>query len=626
MKNKYGFLLFTITLMFCSLPLQGADWATFDSFYSGSTGIGFWGWAGIIAGTVAVGALTFFTFGGGSVAIPGWMATVGGWIGSTATAGLTGAAATSHGLALLGGGAIATGGFGMAGGAAVLTAVLSLGGDVAVTYGSNIALEKWSYSKFVDANKEMLTLPVPRSEKGGKAYKAAMEYLQKNLKTDKPITDPDNQDVLMTAMGTLKGMMSSEKDKEYKLKNDVLLALFQLQTNDYLSAWATSLNAMSEAEAIKEKATLPSFICGLAALSNPNRTLDDGIMYNIRQAFVQEPKNKLIPLMTGCCMDRIMYRYHYGMIDSGHLIYFLNTFTDAKINKEMAAQSLTIFVTRCLIELKRTQQDLRIVSQDKTMMDDKDVVEELQKRYDRHVKLISMMQQGVYSEITRLSKYFPEDSELTAGKFSSLVDSYWRDLDNLKKQITPGSNIPQYTQNNSGRNSQSYSNSFGQNMYGQPYMQNYPNYMQPQFQFNMGNGYNAARNEAAALTRAATQGNVEAMLNLGYCYYYGQGVAQSYSNAITCWTQAAQRGNTEAQYILGKCYYNGDAVSPNYTEAARYFQMAANQGHTEAQSALGVCYYYGQGVTRNMYEARRWLSMAANKGDAIARQYLNSIR
>ncbi len=54
--------------------------------------------------------------------------------------------------------------------------------------------------------------------------------------------------------------------------------------------------------------------------------------------------------------------------------------------------------------------------------------------------------------------------------------------------------------------------------------------------------------------------------------------------------------------------------------------MAANQGHTEAQSALGVCYYYGQGVTRNMYEARRWLSMAANKGDAIARQYLNSIR
>ena len=598
MKNKLGFFLFTIAFLFCSLRLQGADWATFDSFYSGSTGIGFWGWAGIIAGTVAVGALAFFTFGSGSVAIPGWMATVGGWIGSTATAGLAGAAATSHGLALLGGGAIAAGGLGMAGGAAVLTMALSLGGDIAVSYGSNIALEKWSYSQFVDANKEMLTLPVPRSEKGGKAYKAAMEYLQNNLKTDKPITDPDNQDVLMTAMGTLKGMMSSEKDKEYKLKNDVLLALFQLQTNDYLSAWATSLNAMSEAEAIKEKGTLPSFICGLAALSNPNRTIDDEIMYNIRQAYVQEPKNKLIPLMTGCCMDRIMYRYHYGMIDSGHLIYFLNTITDAKINKEVAAQSLTIFITRCLIELKRTQQDLKIVSQDKTLMDDRDVIEELQKRYDRHVKLISMMQQGVYSEITRLSKYFPEDSELTAGKYSSLVDAYWRDLDNLKKQITPSSNSQQYMP-------------------------------QPQFQFGMGNGIagGGLPNYYGMYTAAARQNNEAAMYcYLGYCYYYGQGVTQSYPYAITYWAKAAQQGNLEAQYVLGKCYYNGVAVSQNLYEAVRYFQMAANQGHTEAQSALGVCYYFGYGVTQNMYEARRWLSMAANKGDAIARQYLNSIR
>lgn len=191
----------------------------------------------------------------------------------------------------------------------------------------------------------------------------------------------------------------------------------------------------------------------------------------------------------------------------------------------------------------------------------------------------------------------------------------------------------QYNQNRNGQNNlniqmnpykQNYQ--YNQNMYGQPYVQNYPNNMQQQFQFGMGNGYNAARNDAAALTRAAQQGNVEAMLNLGYCYYYGQGVTQSYPNAITCWTQAAKQGSLEAQYILGKCYYNGVAVSQNLSEAVRYFQMAANQGHTEAQSALGVCYYYGYGVTRNMYEARRWLGMAANKGDTIARQLMNTIR
>ena len=224
---------------------------------------------------------------------------------------------------------------------------------------------------------------------------------------------------------------------------------------------------------------------------------------------------------------------------------------------------------------------------------------------------------------TGVALCWPESDPVT--KFVMVVHSI--KVSRLKSFDLEKSSSGQNNQyNQSSSSSYGQNNQYGQNMYGQPYMQNYPNYMQPQFQFNMGNGYNAARNEAAALTRAATQGNVEAMLNLGYRYYYGQGVAQSYSNAITCWAQAAQRGNTEAQYILGKCYYNGDAVSRNYTEAVRYFQMAANQGHTEAQSALGVCYYYGQGVTRNMYEARRWLSMAANKGDAIARQYLNSIR
>ena len=63
-------------LLVCATQLQAADYGTFESFYSAG-GLGFWGWTAIIAGTVAVAALTFFTFGGGAAAIPGWMATVG---------------------------------------------------------------------------------------------------------------------------------------------------------------------------------------------------------------------------------------------------------------------------------------------------------------------------------------------------------------------------------------------------------------------------------------------------------------------------------------------------------------------------------------------------------------------
>jgi len=70
------------------------------------------------------------TVGVGVVALPVALAAapaIGGAIG--AMTGLSGAAATSHGLALLGGGALAAGGLGMAGGTAVVTALgTALGG------------------------------------------------------------------------------------------------------------------------------------------------------------------------------------------------------------------------------------------------------------------------------------------------------------------------------------------------------------------------------------------------------------------------------------------------------------------------------------------------------------------
>jgi pimeloyl-ACP methyl ester carboxylesterase len=75
--------------------------------------------AGTIGMAVVVAPMAFF-------AAPA----VGAALGSTAFGGsLTGAAATSHGLAMLGGGSIASGGLGMAGGTAVVTATgTALGG------------------------------------------------------------------------------------------------------------------------------------------------------------------------------------------------------------------------------------------------------------------------------------------------------------------------------------------------------------------------------------------------------------------------------------------------------------------------------------------------------------------
>lgn len=82
-----------------------------------------------VGGALAIGVAVPFSL----LAAPA----IGGAIGSLgAFGGYTGAAATSHGLALLGGGSLAAGGLGMAGGTAVIAAV---GGAVGSTLGASVA-------------------------------------------------------------------------------------------------------------------------------------------------------------------------------------------------------------------------------------------------------------------------------------------------------------------------------------------------------------------------------------------------------------------------------------------------------------------------------------------------------
>ena len=154
MKSLLRNLIVVALLVVCASRMSAAEYGTFESFYS-SGGLGFWDWTFIVGGTIAVAVLTFVTFGGGAAAAPAWIATVGTWIGSTV--GLSGIAAANFGLALLGGGAVAAGGLGVAGGVAVLTAMMTFGVDMAVTYGTDAALEKWSHDKFVEANVPYMT-------------------------------------------------------------------------------------------------------------------------------------------------------------------------------------------------------------------------------------------------------------------------------------------------------------------------------------------------------------------------------------------------------------------------------------------------------------------------------------
>ena len=66
--------------------------------------------------------------------------------------------------------------------------------------------------------------------------------------------------------------------------------------------------------------------------------------------------------------------------------------------------------------------------------------------------------------------------------------------------------------------------------------------------------------------RAAGQGNVEAMINLGYMYYVGQGVAQDYDIARDWYIRADRLGSPAARANLAGLYSRGLSSPPAISE------------------------------------------------------------
>ena len=60
--------------------------------------------------------------------------------------------------------------------------------------------------------------------------------------------------------------------------------------------------------------------------------------------------------------------------------------------------------------------------------------------------------------------------------------------------------------------------------------------------------------------------------------------------------RAASQGDVDAQLQLGAIYYQGEGVRQDYSKSAQWFEKAANQGNAEAQTNLRVMYENGTGV------------------------------
>jgi TPR repeat protein len=136
-----------------------------------------------------------------------------------------------------------------------------------------------------------------------------------------------------------------------------------------------------------------------------------------------------------------------------------------------------------------------------------------------------------------------------------------------------------------------------------------------------------AENQAEAvrwLRKAAAQNFANAQLNLGNCYWRGQGVDKDVTEAMKWYRKAAEQNVPEAQYNLGVGYRDGQGVPKDEGEMVKWYRRAAEQNYADAQYNLGVCYASGQGLTTNYVEAVKWFRRAAEQNLALAQYNLGN--
>lgn len=130
---------------------------------------------------------------------------------------------------------------------------------------------------------------------------------------------------------------------------------------------------------------------------------------------------------------------------------------------------------------------------------------------------------------------------------------------------------------------------------------------------------------ATELKPLAEQGNAVAQSHLGYLYYTGEGVPQSFEEAVKWYLKAAVQGNRDAQYNLAVAYAFGEGEKQDYKEAAIWYRRAAEQGHSVAQYSLALSYAYGEGVKQDERKAAEWFLKSAEQGYVNAQVMVGSL-
>ena len=102
---------------------------------------------------------------------------------------------------------------------------------------------------------------------------------------------------------------------------------------------------------------------------------------------------------------------------------------------------------------------------------------------------------------------------------------------------------------------------------------------------------------------------------LGGPLLYSENAAPPTADQIARYRKAAEQGHTNAQVNLGHCYFIGNGVPKDSSEAAKWLRKAAEQGDAIAQVNLGNLYLRGEGIVKDSIEAYKWWLLAGGQGN-----------
>jgi hypothetical protein len=102
-----------------------------------------------------------------------------------------------------------------------------------------------------------------------------------------------------------------------------------------------------------------------------------------------------------------------------------------------------------------------------------------------------------------------------------------------------------------------------------------------------------AADQELQLASLVADGNVRAMIGLGYMSLSPDKSRFKPEKAFELFTRAADNGDPEAMFELGKLYEKGIGTNQNFAKAIDLYQKSADLGFADAINDLGFLYYQG---------------------------------